>query len=145
MASSYHDVLADARAAKSVPCDFRKLKDALTLLRRPEDNVRYRLNRSHHRHARTGSEVSCEQLWADMDEIRRYRLSILQKCESEYDAKLRQLESVASPTRQQLAEKDRIKFERGFLQTESLFEESLKVSTLYNFEQSCGDMSFASK
>lgn len=140
MASSYHEMLERIKDGTiTIPrCDFRRLKDELTILRKPEDNIRYRLNRTSSRYNRTESNVNCEELWDDMEVIRKHRLRLIASCEAEYENHLASFsKDGAQLSRAEEAEKGRIKFERGFLTTERIFEDSLRVATIYNFEHDC--------
>lgn len=138
MASSYRNLLEEIRNGTAVvPCDFRRLKDALSAARAPEDNVVYQLNRVAGRFSRTDNKVSCEQLWRELDVIRAYRLGLLAKCRQEMTQKLQALDRESPEDKRGKARRETIRFEMGFLETEMLYEESLKQSTVYRFEQVC--------
>jgi hypothetical protein len=99
------------------------------VLRKPEDNAGFRVNRSRARYEAHG-HVDCQSLWRELAVIRDYRTRTIERCKREKEAAL-----------ESMAQKDpkagTLKSEIGFLQTELLYERILRDQTAKIFENSC--------
>ncbi len=112
-----------------VPCDFRRLKDALAALRKPEDNAVLRVNRTRARYEAHG-HVDCQALWRELAAIREYRVRTIERCK-------REKETAVEAVAQADPKKGTLKSEIGFLDTELLYERILRDQTEKLFENSC--------
>lgn len=140
MASNVTDVLEEVKQASAAgDCsNFRRFKDDLQMLRKPEDNVSYQLARVR-AGIKSDTKVSCKTLWRDLETIRAYRVAAISRCIKAKQSALEEVgkEGAEHNNVRDKARKDVVGAELSWLQSELVAENIMLLSTTQRFENAC--------